>query len=105
MDKNFEKFCRKKFYKQLDLISVSAQMWILVVCKVCSRRGQSCNPIMMDTAGNLLLYVKKISGGQNSYKLAVEVNSERWLASVCGRFNNNKCVYFMLPVITQLEAL
>lgn len=105
MDKNFEKFCRKKFYKQLDLISVSAQMWILVVSKVCSRKGQSCNSIMMDTGGIFLLYVKEILGGQNNYQPPVGMNSEHWLASVCGRFNSDKRVYFMLPVITWLEAL
>ena len=60
LDKNFEKFCRKKFCKQLYLISVSAQMWMLVVCKVCSRRGQSCNSVVMDTGGVILLYIKKI---------------------------------------------
>lgn len=105
LDKNFEIFCRKKLCKQLYLISVSAQMWMLVVCKVCSGRGQSCNSIVMDTGGVLLFYIKKIWTGQNSYLLPVEVNSEHWLASGCGRFNNNKCVYFMLPVMTQLEAL
>jgi len=60
LDKNFDKFCRKSFRKQLYLISVSAQMWMLMVCKVRSRRGQSCNSVVMDTGGILLFYIKKI---------------------------------------------
>lgn len=105
LEKNFEHFCRKKFCKQLCLISVSAQMWVLVVCKVCSGRGQQGKSSVMDTGDVLLPYRKKDLNRAGHLWAASGANSEHCLVPACGGFSYNKCVYFMLPVITSLEAL
>lgn len=93
LEKNFEHFCRKKLCKQLCLISVPAQMWVLVVCKVCSRRGQQGNSSVMDTGDVLLLYRKKIWTGQDISELPVEWTlSSAWPQPVVASVTINVCI-------------
>lgn len=93
LEKNFEHFCRKKLCKQLCLISVPAQMWALVVCKVCSRRGQQGNSSVMDTGDVLLLYRKKIWTGQDISELPVEWTlSTAWPQPVVASVTINVCI-------------
>lgn len=93
LEKNFEHSCRKKFCEQLCLISVSAQMWVLVVCEVCSGRAQQCNSSMMDTGDVLLLYREKIWAGQDVPELPVERTlSAAWPQPVVASVTINVCV-------------